>query len=202
MLPGKQRVSRWNNINFPNKQGKFFEKVKKRVQVNIRSSSKLQAKSNTQTTTSQIFSVIAAVWRVAGSTNLTKSPAGDAYLVDLGSGLKSFDFTWKFREKVLTSNSPFSTTIDAMMEFLGVLKSWRSDAFVVVKENFSSFQKIPVWTLNHHACSEIYWTTMLLHGWGWFMRKMAPILTGSHNKPRCTKSLTTLKISVPYSNYF
>ena len=63
--------------------------------------------------------------------------------MDLGSGLESFDFTWDFQEKVLTSNSPFSTTIDATMEFLGVLKSPGSDAFVFVKENFSSFQKIP-----------------------------------------------------------
>ena len=63
--------------------------------------------------------------------------------MDLGSGLESFDFTCDFQEKVLTSNSSFSTTIDATMEFLGVLKSPGSDAFVFVKENFSSFQKIP-----------------------------------------------------------
>ena len=87
-------------------------------------------------------------------------------LLDLGSGSESFDFTWDFQEKVFTSNLPFSTTIDATMEFLGVLKSWRSNAFVFVKNNFSSFQKIPGWVLNYHACSEIYWTTMLLHGWG------------------------------------
>ena len=126
----------------------------------------------------------------------------NAFLLDLGSDSKSFWFHSIFQEKVLISNWPFSTSIAATMEFLGVLKSWRSDAFVSVKNNFPSFQKIRGWVRKPHACSEIYWTTMLLHGWGWFMRKMALPGLRPHTKPRCTNALTTLKISVPYDYYF
>ena len=87
---------------------------------------------------------------------------------------------------------------------LGCFEKLKIRRVCFCQKQLSKFPKIRGRVQKPHACSEIYWTTMLLHGWGWFMRKMALPGIRPHTKPtcRCTNALTTLKISVPYDYYF